>query len=66
MGGTKYEDPLEYLKNHGVLEVQFSVDMQRAYDNGGVSVPDKPSKPKGLISNVKIIMKIFGVKCKYS
>ncbi|MRB61731.1 N-acetylmuramoyl-L-alanine amidase, partial [Bacillus thuringiensis] len=47
LGGTDHEDPLDYLKSHGVSEDQFRVDVQRAYNNANVDVPvpDKPSKP---------------------
>ncbi|MGG0293630.1 N-acetylmuramoyl-L-alanine amidase [Bacillus pacificus] len=47
LGGTDHEDPLDYLKSHGVSEAQFRADVQRAYNNSNVevSVPDKPSKP---------------------
>ncbi|HDX9660593.1 TPA: N-acetylmuramoyl-L-alanine amidase [Bacillus toyonensis] len=47
LGGTDHEDPIDYLKFHGVSEAQFRADVQRAYNNANVdvSVPDKPSKP---------------------
>lgn len=47
LGGTDHEDPIDYLKSHGVSESQFRADVQRAYNNSivDVSVPDKPSKP---------------------
>ncbi|OOR10841.1 N-acetylmuramoyl-L-alanine amidase [Bacillus cereus] len=47
LGGTDHEDPLDYLKSHGVSEAQFRTDVQRAYNNSSVevSVPEKPSKP---------------------
>ncbi len=47
LGGTDHEDPLEYLKSHGVSEAQFRADVQRAYNNSSVevTVPEKPSKP---------------------
>ncbi|KFN08495.1 N-acetylmuramoyl-L-alanine amidase [Bacillus pseudomycoides] len=47
LGGTDHEDPLDYLKSHGVSEAQFRADVQRAYNNSDVdvSVPEKPSKP---------------------
>ncbi|OTY68084.1 N-acetylmuramoyl-L-alanine amidase [Bacillus thuringiensis serovar vazensis] len=47
LGGTDHEDPLDYLRSHGVSEVQFRADVQRAYNNSNVdvSVPDKRSKP---------------------
>ncbi|MCU5656486.1 N-acetylmuramoyl-L-alanine amidase [Bacillus mycoides] len=47
LGGTDHEDPLDYLRSHGVPEAQFRADVQRAYNNSSVevSVPEKPSKP---------------------
>ncbi|EKS8373792.1 N-acetylmuramoyl-L-alanine amidase [Bacillus thuringiensis] len=47
LGGTDHEDPLAYLRSHGVTESQFRADVQRAYHNASVevSVPEKPSKP---------------------
>ncbi len=47
MGGTDHEDPLDYLRGHGVSEAQFRADVQRAYNNSNVdvSVLEKPSKP---------------------
>ncbi|WP_459503091.1 N-acetylmuramoyl-L-alanine amidase [Bacillus sp. C1] len=48
LGGTDHEDPLDYLKSHGVSESQFRADVQRAYNNSSVdvSIPEKPSKPE--------------------
>ncbi|MED0945413.1 N-acetylmuramoyl-L-alanine amidase [Bacillus mycoides] len=45
LGGTDHEDPLDYLKSHGLSEAQFRADVQRAYNNSSVdvSVPEKPS-----------------------
>ncbi|PEU75489.1 N-acetylmuramoyl-L-alanine amidase, partial [Bacillus cereus] len=47
LGGTDHEDPLDYLRSHGVSEAQFRADVQRAYNNSNVevSVPEQPSKP---------------------
>ncbi|WP_255293971.1 SH3 domain-containing protein, partial [Bacillus toyonensis] len=47
LGGTDHEDPIDYLKSHGVSEAQFRADVQRAYNHSSVdvSVPEKPSKP---------------------
>ncbi|MBJ8025033.1 N-acetylmuramoyl-L-alanine amidase [Bacillus cereus] len=47
LGGTDHEDPIDYLKSHGISEAQFRADVQRAYNNSNVdvSVPEKPSKP---------------------
>ncbi|MBC6973039.1 N-acetylmuramoyl-L-alanine amidase [Bacillus sp. Xin] len=48
LGGTDHEDPLDYLRSHGVSEVQFRADVKRAYNNSNVdvSVPEQPSKPE--------------------
>ncbi|ANN30773.1 N-acetylmuramoyl-L-alanine amidase [Bacillus thuringiensis serovar coreanensis] len=47
LGGTDHEDPIDYLKSHGVSEAQFRADVGRAYNNANVdvSVPEKPFKP---------------------
>ncbi|PHF00548.1 N-acetylmuramoyl-L-alanine amidase [Bacillus wiedmannii] len=45
LGGTDHEDPLDYLRSHGVSEAQFRADVQRAYNNSDISVPEQPSKP---------------------
>ncbi|MES9702535.1 N-acetylmuramoyl-L-alanine amidase [Bacillus toyonensis] len=54
LGGTDHEDPIDYLKSHGVSEAQFRADVQRAYNNANVdvSVPDKPSKPAEVLTAV--------------
>ena len=46
LGGTHHEDPIEYLKSHGVSETQFRSDVRRAYNNSSVdvSVPPKPEE----------------------
>ncbi len=36
LGGTDHEDPTDYLRSHGVSEVQFRSDVQRAYNSGGI------------------------------
>ncbi|MBO1628300.1 N-acetylmuramoyl-L-alanine amidase [Bacillus arachidis] len=48
LGGTDHEDPLDYLRSHGVSEAQFRADVKRAYNDSNieVSVPEKPSKPE--------------------
>ncbi|XLP22328.1 N-acetylmuramoyl-L-alanine amidase [Bacillus toyonensis] len=47
LGGTDHEDPLDYLRSHGVSEAHFRADVKRAYNNSSVevSVPEQPSKP---------------------
>ncbi|MEB8734842.1 N-acetylmuramoyl-L-alanine amidase, partial [Bacillus cereus] len=46
LGGTDHEDPIDYLRSHGVSESQFRSDVQRAYNNSSVdvSVPSKPEE----------------------
>ncbi|ANS52509.1 N-acetylmuramoyl-L-alanine amidase [Bacillus thuringiensis] len=34
LGGTDHEDPIDYLRSHGVSESQFRSDVQRAYNKG--------------------------------
>ncbi|MDZ5606862.1 N-acetylmuramoyl-L-alanine amidase [Bacillus pseudomycoides] len=48
LGGTDHEDPLDYLRSHGVSEAQFRADVKRAYNDSSVevSVPEQPSKPE--------------------
>ncbi|WP_431603275.1 N-acetylmuramoyl-L-alanine amidase, partial [Bacillus thuringiensis] len=36
LGGTDHEDPIDYLRIHGVSESQFRADVQRAYNNGEI------------------------------
>ncbi|HDW3058632.1 TPA: N-acetylmuramoyl-L-alanine amidase [Bacillus cereus] len=36
LGGTDHEDPIDYLRSHGVSESQFRSDVQRAYTNGEI------------------------------
>ncbi|WP_017154112.1 N-acetylmuramoyl-L-alanine amidase [Bacillus bingmayongensis] len=54
LGGTDHEDPLDYLRSHGVSEAQFRADVKRAYNNSNadVSVPEKPSKPEEVPTEV--------------
>ncbi|HDR5353624.1 TPA: N-acetylmuramoyl-L-alanine amidase [Bacillus thuringiensis] len=62
LGGTDHEDPLDYLKYHGVSEAQFRADVQRAYNHSSVkvSIREKPSKPGDPIANVGGIAYIEG------
>ncbi|EJR71969.1 N-acetylmuramoyl-L-alanine amidase [Bacillus cereus] len=54
LGGTDHEDPLDYLRSHGVSEAQFRADVQRAYRNASVevSVSEKPSKPTAVTGGI--------------
>ncbi|PEJ10191.1 N-acetylmuramoyl-L-alanine amidase [Bacillus wiedmannii] len=60
LGGTDHEDPLDYLRSHGVSESQFRADVRRAYNNGDVSVSNKPSNPGEPTSNVEGIAYVLG------
>ncbi|MCU4843724.1 peptidoglycan recognition protein family protein [Bacillus cereus] len=60
LGGTDHEDPLDYLRSHGVSEAQFRADVKRAYNNSDISVSEKPSKPGEPIANVEGIAYIEG------
>ncbi|EEM02319.1 N-acetylmuramoyl-L-alanine amidase family 2 [Bacillus pseudomycoides] len=60
LGGTDHEDPLDYLRSHGVSETQFRADVKRAYNNSDISVSEKPSKPGEPIANVEGIAYIEG------
>lgn len=44
LGGTDHEDPLDYLRSHGVSESQFRADVQKAYEGATVTV--KPQNHK--------------------
>ncbi|MCX2829230.1 N-acetylmuramoyl-L-alanine amidase [Bacillus pseudomycoides] len=48
LGGTDHEDPLDYLRSHGVSKAQFRAEVKHAYNNANieVSVPEQPSKPE--------------------
>ncbi|WP_144518673.1 N-acetylmuramoyl-L-alanine amidase [Bacillus thuringiensis] len=59
LGGTDHEDPIEYLKSHGVSESQFRSDVQRAYNNSSVdvSVPSKPEEvPTAVTGGIAYIL----------
>lgn len=42
LGGTDHEDPLDYLKSHGVSESKFRTDVLKAYNGHSVTVEAKP------------------------
>ncbi|MCQ6284542.1 N-acetylmuramoyl-L-alanine amidase [Bacillus cereus] len=56
-GGTDHEDPIDYLKSHGVSESQFRADVQRAYNNSSedVSVPSKEEVPIAVTDGIAYI-----------
>lgn len=45
LGGTDHEDPIDYLRSHGVSESQFRADVLKAYNGDSVSVKPKPQEP---------------------
>lgn len=45
LGGTDHEDPIDYLRSHGVSESQFRADVLKAYNDDSVSVKPKPQEP---------------------
>lgn len=45
LGGTDHEDPIQYLKSHGVSESQFRNDVLKAYNGQSVTVEAKPQQP---------------------
>ncbi len=44
LGGTDHEDPLDYLRSHGVSESQFRADVQKAYEGATVTVKPKTTR----------------------
>ncbi|HDT6579228.1 TPA: N-acetylmuramoyl-L-alanine amidase [Bacillus cereus] len=59
LGGTDHEDPIDYLRSHGVSESQFRSDVQRAYNNSSVdvSVPSKPEEvPTAVTDGIAYIL----------
>lgn len=54
LGGTDHEDPIDYLKSHGVSEAQFRIDVQRAYNNANVdvSLPEESPKPAEISATI--------------
>ncbi|MGR5970034.1 N-acetylmuramoyl-L-alanine amidase [Bacillus paranthracis] len=57
LGGTDHEDPIDYLRSHGVSESQFRSDVQRAYNNSSVdvSVPSKEEVPIAVTDGIAYI-----------
>ncbi|WOA57289.1 N-acetylmuramoyl-L-alanine amidase [Bacillus mycoides] len=57
LGGTDHEDPLDYLKSHGVSESKFRADVLKAYNGDSISVEAKPQQPNevpGVINEVGV------------
>ncbi|MED2243348.1 N-acetylmuramoyl-L-alanine amidase, partial [Bacillus thuringiensis] len=57
LGGTDHEDPIDYLRSHGVSESKFRADVQKAYEGETVTVKPKPQQPNevpGVINEVGV------------
>lgn len=53
LGGTDHEDPLDYLRSHGVSEAKFRADVLKVYNGSTVTVDTKPQKPNEISSTVE-------------
>lgn len=60
LGGTDHEDPIQYLKSHGVSESQFRNDVLKAYNSDSVSVKPKPQEPSGSVTEASGVAYIDG------
>ncbi|EMA6345054.1 N-acetylmuramoyl-L-alanine amidase [Bacillus cytotoxicus] len=54
LGGTDHEDPLDYLRSHGVSEAKFRADVLKAYNGKSVTVDAKPQKPNEILGTVQV------------
>ncbi|EJQ96051.1 hypothetical protein IGW_01238 [Bacillus cereus ISP3191] len=54
LGGTDHEDPLDYLRSHGVSEAKFRADVLKAYNGKSVTVDAKPQKPNEIPGTVQV------------
>ncbi|MES5944009.1 N-acetylmuramoyl-L-alanine amidase [Bacillus cereus group sp. MG6] len=54
LGGTDHEDPLDYLRSHGVSEAKFRADVLKAYNRNSVTVDAKPQKPNEIPGTVEV------------
>ncbi|PEP28556.1 N-acetylmuramoyl-L-alanine amidase [Bacillus wiedmannii] len=54
LGGTDHEDPLDYLRSHGVSEAKFRADVLKAYNGNSVTVDAKPQKPNEITGTVQV------------
>ncbi|MFN6794167.1 N-acetylmuramoyl-L-alanine amidase [Bacillus sp. TD11] len=57
LGGTDHEDPIDYLRSHGVSESKFRTDVLKAYNGDSISVEAKPQQPNevpGVINEVGV------------
>ncbi|OTW81262.1 N-acetylmuramoyl-L-alanine amidase, partial [Bacillus thuringiensis serovar cameroun] len=60
LGGTDHEDPIQYLKSHGVSETQFRADVLKAYNGDSVSVKPKPQEPSESVTEASGVAYIDG------
>lgn len=60
LGGTDHEDPIQYLKSHGVSESQFRSDVLKAYNGHSVTVEAKPQQPSGNVTETSGVAYIDG------
>ncbi|MBJ8128901.1 N-acetylmuramoyl-L-alanine amidase [Bacillus cereus group sp. N3] len=60
LGGTDHEDPIQYLKSHGVSESQFRNDVVKAYNGDSVSVKPKPQEPSESVTEASGLAYIDG------
>ncbi|QWG94636.1 N-acetylmuramoyl-L-alanine amidase [Bacillus toyonensis] len=61
LGGTDHEDPIQYLKSHGVSESQFRNDVLKAYNGDSVSVKPKPQEPSESVTEASGVAYIDGL-----
>ncbi|PGA51107.1 N-acetylmuramoyl-L-alanine amidase [Bacillus toyonensis] len=60
LGGTDHEDPIQYLKSHGVSESQFRNDVLKAYNGDSVSIKPKPQEPSESVTEASGVAYIDG------
>lgn len=60
LGGTDHEDPIQYLKSHGVSESQFRNDVLKAYNGDSVSIKPKPQEPSESVTKASGVAYIDG------
>ncbi|PEN90953.1 N-acetylmuramoyl-L-alanine amidase [Bacillus cereus] len=56
LGGTDHEDPIEYLRSHGVSEAQFRSDVQQAYNSDNVPLPVESGGPTESTKGIAYIL----------
>ncbi|MEH6932411.1 N-acetylmuramoyl-L-alanine amidase [Bacillus sp. JJ783] len=60
LGGTDHEDPIDYLRSHGVSELQFRADVQKAYEGETVTVKPKSQEPPQKVTGATGVAYIDG------